>query len=184
MKLRIAVLLVACAMLVATAWILLRPVPSVPQPIHFAGYTNGVVGAVVPVFARLRTNNAATIQHWMAAGTNGVEFTITNQQSCAIWLFPLGRICTAASPIGDETPLLNAPTFSGIRVPPGQTATVQVAVLSHQEPWRLQLLYHRDSCSDTLLNRLRLLPQEVRCMTTGRPLQMRMYTMESDWFDR
>ena len=161
------------------------PTPSAAQGIRFASFTNGIVGAVAPVFSTLTTNNAATIQRWLAAGTNAAEFTITNQQSCAIWLFPLGRICTEeAQPMRDETPLLNAPNFSGIRVPPGQVATVQVAVLPHQAPWRLQLYYHRDSCSDTFLNRLRLLPQTLRAATTGKPVQMQMHTIESELIDR
>ena len=155
------------------------------QPIRFAGFTNGLVGAVPPVFATLSTNYAATVQRWLAAGTNGAEFTITNQQSCAIWLSPLGLICTEeATPMRDATPLLNAPNFSGIRVPPGQAATVQVAVLPHQAPWRLQLYYHRDACSDTFLNRLRLLAQSLRAMTTGKPVQMQMHTIESELIDR
>ena len=185
MKRRITMAVVASVALAGTALVLTRPTPSMSQPIRFAGFTNGVVGAVAPVFATLSTNNAATIQRWQAAGTNGAEFTITNQQSCAIWLFPLGGICTdGAKPMREETPLLNAPNFSGIRVPPGQAATVRVAVLPHQAPWRLQLYYHRDSCSDTFLKRLRLLPQSLRAMTTGRPVQMQMHTIESDLIDR
>src|SRR5437867_1244898 len=185
MKLRITIAVGGCLAFVGLALLYSRPSPVTPQSVRFAGLTNGVVGAVAPLFATLSTNNAADIQRWLAAGTNGAEFTITNQQSCAIWLYPLGRICTEeAQPMRDETPLLNAPNFSGIRVPPGQAATVRVAVLPHQAPWRLQLYYHRDSCSDTFLNRLRLLPQSLRAMTTGRPVQMQMHTIESDLIDR
>ncbi len=181
MKRRITISVVGCFVIAIVALMFTRPAPPTPQPIRFAGFTKRVVGAVAPVFASLTTNNAASIQRWLAAGTNGAVFTITNQQTCAIWLFPLGRMCTdEAIPMRDETPLLNAPNFSGIRVAPGQSATVQVAVLPHQAPWRLQLYYHRDSCSDTFLNRLRLLPQSLRAMTTGRPVQMQMNTIESD----
>src|ERR1051325_9906155 len=179
MKQRIIVLAVVCAAFAVVTWILTRPIPSLPQPIRFMGFTNGVVGAVTPVFATLRPNNTAAIQRWLAAGTNGAEFTITNRQSCAIWLFPFGRICTEeATPMRDETPLLNAPNMSGIRVPPGETATVQVAVLPHQAPWRLQLYYHRDSCSDSFLNNLKMLPESLHARATGKPVRMQMHTID------
>ena len=184
MKHRITFGVVAIAVLAGVAWLFTPPPPLAVQGIRFAGFTNGIVGAVAPVFGSLTTNHAATIQRWLAAGTNAAEFTITNQQSCAIWLYPLGRICTdEAQPMRDETPLLNAPNFSGIRIASGQAATVQVAVLPHQAPWRLQLYYHRDSCSDTFMNRLRLLPQSLRAMT-GRSMQMQVHTIESDLIDR
>jgi hypothetical protein len=111
-----------------------------PQPISFSGYTNGVVGAVAPVFATLTTNNAAVIQRWLADGTNGALFTITNLQDCSVDLFPIGRMRSKGEhPLNDETPLLNAPTFSGIRLQPGQVAIVQVAVLPHQGSWYFQI---------------------------------------------
>jgi hypothetical protein len=185
MKRRLAIAVAGFAVLAGGALLFMRPKPSAPQPIRFAGYTNGVVGTVTPVFSRLTTNNAATIQRWLAAGTNGAEFTITNQQSCAIWLFPFGRICTDESkPMRDETPLLNAPNMSGMRVPPSQAATVQVAVLPHQAPWRLQLYYHRDSCSDSFLNNFRMLLESLRARAIGKPARMPMHTIESELIER
>ncbi len=184
MKLRITMALLGCLAVIGVVLLLTRPSPAAPQSIRFAGVTNGVVGAVAPVFASLTTNNAASIQQWLAAGTNSAVFTITNQQSCAIWLFPLGRICTKeATPMRDETPLLNAPNFSGIRLSPGQVADVQVAVLPHHAPWRLQLYYHRDSCSDSFLNNLKMLPESLRARATGQPVQMQMHTIESELID-
>ena len=83
----------------------------------------------------------------------------------------------------DETPLLNAPDFSGIRLSPGQVAEVQVAALPHHAPWRLQLYYHRDSCSDSFLNNLKMLPESLRARATGKPVQMQMHTIESQLID-
>ena len=181
MKLPITIALLACLAILGVVLLFMRPSPAALQSVRFAGVTNGVVGAVAPVFARLTTNNAASIQRWLAAGTNGAVFTITNKQTCAIWLFPLGRICTdEATPMRDETPLLNAPNFSGIRLSPGEIADVQVAVLPHHTPWRLQLYYHRDSCSDSFLNNLRRLPESLRARAAGKPVQMQMHTMESE----
>jgi len=111
-----------------------------PQPITFVGYTNGVVGEIAPVFAKGTDDSSAAINGWLAAGTNGAVFIITNRQDCPIDLFPIGRMRSRGEhPMNEETPLLNAPTFSGIRLQPGQVATVQVAVLPHQGSWYFQI---------------------------------------------
>src|SRR3954464_3789114 len=94
MKLRITIAIVGCLAIVGVVLLFLPGAPTAPQSIRFVGLTNGVAGAVTPVFVSLTTNNAATIPRWLAAGTNGAVFAITNQQTCAIWLFPLARICT------------------------------------------------------------------------------------------
>ena len=184
MKRRIIIFAIASSACLALALIFSRASPSIPQPVRLTGFTNGVVGAIAPVFATLTTINAASIQRWLAAGTNGAVFTMTNQQTCAIWLFPIGRICTdEATPMCDETPLLNAPNFSGIRLSPGEVASVQVAVFPHHAPWRLKLHYRRDSCSDSFLNNLKLLPQSLPAPVTGRSVRIQMSTIESELID-
>src|SRR5437667_2959617 len=114
--------------------------------IGFVGPTNGVIGPIAPTFGKMTTNHAAAIQAWLAAGTNGALFTITNQHGYAIDIFPFARICTSNTP-PTQTPLLNAPNGSGIRLPAGQTATVQVAELPHSFPWKVELCYHRRQSS-------------------------------------
>ena len=157
-----------------------KPPPTVatsPQPISFSGYTNGVVGAVAPVFATLTTNHATVIQRWLADGTNTALFTITNQQSCDIILFPLGRIINAgAHPTNDETPILNAPNFSGIRLKPREVATIQVAVLPHQAPWRMLFSYNR-------MDQHVGLAESLGAMIFRKPIQAQMHTIESDFID-
>jgi len=111
--------------------------------IGFAGFTNGVVGLIAPTFGTLTTNNAAAIRAWLAACTNGTVFTVTNQNSYAIDIFPIARIYTATNAVSMETRLLNAPTWSGIPLLPGQTTTVQVAALAPSAPWKLVVIYHR-----------------------------------------
>lgn len=180
----VTILAVAILALAAGALFLASRPLAATQSLHFTRYTNGIVGAVAPVFSALTPSNAVTVQKWLAAGTNVAEFTLTNRLSCAIWLFPLGRICTDEPPKREYTPLLNAPNFSGILVPPGQTATVQVALLPHRAPWRLEVCYHRDSGGDTLLNRLRLLEQTVLAATTGQPIQQPLQTITSEWIER
>jgi hypothetical protein len=145
-----------------------------PQPVSFVGFTNGFVGPLAPVFAALTTNNAAVIQQWLADGTNSVVFTITNQQSCDIILFPLGRICNAgAHPTNNETPILNAPNFSGIRLKPRQVSTIQVAVLPHQAPWRMQFYYSRTDQHVGFF-------EGLHAMISPQGIQAQMHTIESD----
>jgi hypothetical protein len=86
--------------------------------------------------------------------------------------------------MSDDTPLLNAPDFSGTRLPTGQAASVQVAVLPHQTAWRLQLHYHRDSCSDTFWNRVKTLPEVLRAVGTRTPVRAEMQRIDSDVIER
>jgi hypothetical protein len=152
--------------------------PTSPQPVSFSGYTNGVVGAIVPVFATFTTNYAAVTQRWLADGTNGALFTITNQQSCDIWIHPLGRIINAGGHAAyDETPLLNAPNFSGICLKPRQVATIEVAVLPHEEPWRMRFSYTR---TDQHIG----VAESLHAMITREPIHLQSYFIESDMIDK
>src|SRR5438034_141184 len=69
-------------------WFVPRSQPS-GLSIGFAGSTNGVVGPIAPTFGKTTTNDAAAIQAWLAAGTNGTLFTVTNQHNYAIDVFPV-----------------------------------------------------------------------------------------------
>jgi hypothetical protein len=147
----------------------------------FAGYTNGTIGVIAPTFSTLSTKESATINRWLTGGTNAALFTITNQQVCSIWILPFVSICGAATPTWRETvPLLNAPSFSGIKLQPSQTVTVQVAVVSNSVPWRAEFEYTRDSCSDSLVNGLRMLPEQLRAMATRRPVRVETHFIETE----
>lgn len=151
---------------------------TIPQSVSFSGFTNGVVGAIVPGYATFSANYAAIIQQWLADGTNGAVFTITNQQSCDIWIQPLGRIINAGNrPAYDETPLLNAPNFSGIRLMPHQVSTIQVAVFPHQAPWRMRFIYTRTDQRFGFL-------ESLHSTITRSPLHLQSYFIESDMIDK
>src|SRR5215467_11437793 len=110
--------------------------PSAALPkLIFAGFTLGVVGSIVPVFAQLSPDRAVTIQAWLAAGANGAAFTITNDYGRPIRILPIARIRNGGA--CDEAPLLNAPNFSGIPVEPGQSCSVQIAMIARQAPWQV-----------------------------------------------
>jgi hypothetical protein len=180
MKPRITIALLGCLAVIGVMLLFTRPTPAAPQSVRFAGFTNGVVGPIAPVYATLNTNTAANFQRWLTAGTNAAVFTITNEQTCAIWLYPFARICTEDDKPTPEMALLNAPSFSGIRLSPGEVADIQVAMLPHHGPWRLQLSYHRDSCGDSFLKHFKRLPEEFRARAMGRPVQVQMHTIDSE----
>jgi hypothetical protein len=136
-----------------------------------------VVGAIAPAFAKFSAKKAALIQGWLDAGTNGALFTITNQQSCDIWIYPLGRIINAGASSKDLTPLLNAPNFSGICLKPHQVATIQVALLPHQAPWQMMFSYTR---TDHHVG----LAESLRAMITHKPIQIRSYPIKSETIDQ
>lgn len=77
-------------------------------------------------------------------------------------------------------PLLNAPSFSGIKLGPSQTVTVQVAVVSNNVPWRAEFEYTRDSCSDSLVNGLRMLPEQLRARATRTPVRVETHFIETE----
>ena len=86
--------------------------------------------------------------------------------------------------MSDNTPLLNAPTYSGIRVPSGGVTTIQVAMLPHEAPWRLQLYYDHESCTDSFLGKLKRLPKSLLAMAVGQPIQAEMHTIESELIEQ
>jgi hypothetical protein len=153
-------------------WLVLLPKPP-GLGIGLSGFTNGVIGPIAPTFGKMTTNHAAAVQAWLAAGTNGALFTVTNQHTYAIDIFPVARIYTTnANPI--QTPLLNAPTWSGIPLPPGQVATVQVAGLPHSFPWRVELCYHRRQSSDWASAMFESVSGALKAT----------HSMQSDWIEK
>lgn len=142
--------------------------------IGFAGFTNGAVGPIAPTFSTLTANNTAAIRAWLAAGTNGAVFTVTNQHSYAIDIFPVARIYTATNVISIETPLLNAPTWSGISLLPGQTKTIQVAALAQGTPWKLAIIYYRRQSSSWLGSMAESLSGVLR----------QVHSTDSDWIKK
>jgi hypothetical protein len=174
MKIRTSLILVTLLALIVAGCSKHSPaVATSPQPIRFDGFTNGYVGPLAPVFASLSTNDAAVIQRWLAAGTNDAVFTITNQQTCDIWLFPLGRISSASThTASEESPILNSPNFSGIRLRPRQVTSIQVAMLPYQMPWQMQFYYTRTDQHVGFV-------EGLSAIIFRKPIHMQTYTIES-----
>ena len=180
---RLATISIIAAVVLAAVCVIWSPRRSSfkPEFAPFAGYTNGTIGAIAPLFATLSATESATIKRWLAAGTNAAMFTISNQQTCSIWVLPFVNIYGGAPQTCTETvPLLDAPSFSGIKLAPRQIATVQVAMVDSNALWRAEFEYTRDSCSDSLANGLRMLPEELRAWATRTPVQLEPHIIESE----
>jgi hypothetical protein len=142
-----------------------------PQTVSFAGLTNGYVGVIAPFFATINTNNAAAIQQWLAGGTNSAVFIITNCQSCDIRIVPFARILNAGGhPTSTLTPLVNAPSFSGIFLKPGQVTNLEVALFPHHVPWRVQIHYTRSDRRVGLIEQLNHLMFQKPIVTQTIPI--------------
>ena len=175
-------LVLAASLVIGLAWLgSIRSGPKA-QGAVLVSYTNGFIGAIAPVFPTLGTNHAATYRRWLAGGTNGAVFRLTNQQSCAIWIYPIAWL-SGADPRqpAEETPVLNAPSFSGLRLERGEIAEVQVAVPSQAGDWKLRLQYHRDLCTDTFFNRAKFLPASLRSAISGQSMEVPSFPIESEW---
>ncbi len=127
------------------------------QTIALVGETNARVGPLVPIFVRISTNDASFVQKWLANGTNAGVFKLTNCQSCPVWLSPFAYLEKEGKGVGsrEETLVLNAPTFSGIYLLPGKSATIEVAMPREKGRQRIMFQYTRDSCHDSLANSLK-----------------------------
>jgi len=147
------------------------------QKIGLVGFTNGVIGTMLPAIEAIDTNHAAAIQQWLASGTNGAVFTVTNRQQYGIDVWPeaLIYIDERHPELRLTTPLLNVMNYHGLLVRPGAVATIQVAVLPHQARWKVAMLYRRNSGYDPLPRQL------VRAfISPADPLDR----MESDWIEK
>ncbi len=174
MKWFIVIGLMACAGTVVC--LVARSSKPTIQRIGFAGLTNGVVGTMAPLVSSMGPSHAANVRAWLAGGTNGAMFTVTNHQSFPIDVVPFGRMYTNQNDQARNfVPLLNVSGMQGLSLQPGQSATVQVALLPHHGPWKVELYYRSDSRLKQLLDSL----------TRGRiDLPGHGGRMESDWIEK
>lgn len=100
-------------------------------------------------------------------------FTVTNQHRYAIDISPVVRISTTTNVVSIETPLLNAPTWSGIPLLPEQTQTIQVAALANGTPWKLVIIYYRRQSRGWLSSMAESLSGVLE----------KGHSMESDWIE-
>jgi|ERR1043166_877101 hypothetical protein len=114
-----------------------EPVPSVER-MGFAGFTNGLAGPFAISFA-LTTNHTEAMQAWQDAGTNGATFVITNRHR---WPMGVPPVATFKEKRGrqQDTPVIDA-AAGLLTLFPGQVATVHVAVLPHEGPWKVKMDY-------------------------------------------
>jgi hypothetical protein len=172
-----AALLLIIGGLLAVAWLNARPASQGPQQAKFIGLTNGVVG---PIYSTLPTNYVPFMQQWRDTGTNAAIFSITNQQSYPILLYPYVSLQTKkTNQTNYETILLNAPTLYGIHLRPGQVAAVRVAVLPPQNSSRVKFYYIRD-----YYHFVPRLHEELRALVARTNVDFHNEPFYSDWFDK
>jgi hypothetical protein len=155
-----------------------RPKSERSNTAHLLGITNGLVGPMSTTYQAFSTNTAATIQKWFRDGTNAALLRVTNNQRCAIWLFPFARLQTKSK--SSESILLDAPTFSGVRLLAGQATDVQIAIFAQNEAWRIEIGYTRER-GGSFMDRLRHLPRDVRAFATRRGIMENTIPIQTEW---
>jgi hypothetical protein len=155
--------------LAGLVWIIGSSGSAAPEHASFVGYTNGAVGSVVQV-----SGNGAFGQLLLTNCTNSALFTITNRQRGTIWLDPFVIA-------GTETiAMLDRSDLSPIRLSPGQTTTVRVAVISGKGPWRACFSYNRVLSSEPLPYQFGVCLGAIRAKITRTPLRLKKHMIESD----
>jgi hypothetical protein len=152
-----------------------------PNTVHFLSITNGLVGPISTTYQTFSTNTAAIIQKWLHDGTNAAVLRVTNNRPCAIWLFPFPRIQTTSKPsFCYDSILLDAPTFSGIRLPAGEATNIQIAIFVPQnERWRIEVGYTEER-GGSLVDLLRNLPGDLRAFGSKQIVQHTI-PIQSEW---
>jgi hypothetical protein len=167
----------------AVCWFHVQPLSRGPQQATFMGFTNGIVGPLAGSYSSQGAHCAAIIQQWFGSGTNAAVFGITNQRSYPVFVYPSVSIESKGSlPTSYQTFTLNAPTLYGIHLHAGQGATVQVATLPGQYPSRARFAFVRDYLHFSA--KLTRLPDELRALTKGTPVEFTNEYFYSDWFQQ
>ena len=139
------VAIVTITFVLIAGWLTFRSVPQREQHARFLGFTNSVVGPFPKIYSANSTNGAGTVQQWLDAGTNVAVFSITNQQTYRIIVYPYVDFQRTNETINLYPGfVLNAPTAYGIFLEPGEAATVNVAVLPGKGTGRVRFGYTPD----------------------------------------
>lgn len=180
-----AVMIIVAVILLAVGGLMVgllraRHAPQWPQEAKFINFTNGLVGPFAAIYSAASTNGARIVQRWLASGTNVVVFSITNQQSYPIILYPyVGFHKTNEIQSHYQTFLLNASTPYGAFLRPGQVAMVDVAVLPGTGPGRVRFGYTPD-----YYHFFARTMEEVRGFIKRKPPDFHNEWFYSDWFDK
>jgi len=156
-----------------------------PCTANIIGMTNGLVGPMSAGYQRFSSNTAATIRQWYNDGTNAAVVRVTNHQSSAIWLFPFVTIQTQTNASGvasafHDSLLLDAPTFSGIRLAAGQAGNLQIATFAQTNSWRFEVGYTRERGS-SFAERVRNLRRDLQAAVTGRGIVENTTPIYTEW---
>lgn len=132
-----------------------EPIPPVER-VGFAGIIQGQTTVFVTSFGA-NTNGGAVMQKWLDAGSNSVALIITNHHPFVMGIGPIA-VFKEKRGVQQETPLTDA-MMGFLAFGQGQVATVHVAVLPHQGPWKVKIEYfeiQRASSLNSILEMLHL----------------------------
>jgi hypothetical protein len=154
--------------------------PQRAQEARFIKFTNGFVGPFAAIYSAASTNGDQIVQRWLASGTNVAIFSITNQQSYPIILYPyVGFHKTNEIQSHYQTFLSSASEPYGVFLRPGQGTMVEVAVFPGAGSGRLRFGYTPDYYH--FFSRTR---EEVRGFIKRKPPNYHNEWFYSDWFDK
>jgi hypothetical protein len=145
----------------AVCWFRAHPALQGPQEAKFIGFANGVGGF----------------------GTNVAVFSITNQRSYPVFVYPPVSIESKGQTQTNYQALtVNAPTAYGIHLHSGERATVHVALLPRPGSSRVRFAFVRDYYYFSA--KFTRLPEELHALRTGTPLAFTNEYFYSDWFQQ
>ena len=145
----------------AVCWFRAHPALQGPQEAKFIGFANGVAGS----------------------GTNVAVFSITNQRSYPVFVYPPVSIESKdQTQTNYQASTVNAPTAYGIHLHSGERATVHVAMLPRLGSSRVRFAFVRDYYHFSA--KFTRLPEELHALRTGTPVAFTNEYFYSDWFQQ
>lgn len=126
--------------------------------VRFAGFSNGQPSTFT---SALPAHYDAFLREWLASGTNVALFTVTNGRGRSLLLHPYVGFFERTNAVRShyETVLPCSGSGYGLRLRPGEAATVQVAILPRKGSGFLRFGYSPDyrDVSSRLVEELRTL---------------------------
>ena len=151
--------------------------------IQFLSLTNGAVGPVVQAYMKFSPKYYDLVNAWMKDKTNAAVVRIINHEPSGIWIFPFANIKSPPEP-NQEALVIDAPTYSGVRIPPGEAREVQVAVFRPQtNHWKVSIGYTRERVSETSLQRFARIPLEITRVLRLQPIVEQTIPATTDWLN-
>lgn len=179
-KHRLLIVAAACVLLAASflTWHLASAAASQPPSLRFIGFSN-LADAQEPTDAGLRKFFGTALETWEASGTNVALFAFTNSEDHSIVVNPaIGRLVDREGNPALNTFFLPCTNFGAIFLAPGQGVIIRAAFPQRLGPWKMRLLYQRDSTEHTFSDVVRGI-----AMALGSRTPTRKSSVETEWIE-